>query len=98
MTRVRYKEKGRYRKIEIKGHTGAGKKGQDIVCAGVSTLLITLIAAMDSNEIKYSSDIKDGYGRVSSLDEGAKEAFNTVMCGLNALALMYPDNLVISGQ
>ncbi|MCH5199208.1 MAG: ribosomal-processing cysteine protease Prp [Oscillospiraceae bacterium] len=93
MTVIKYKERFRKRTIEIKGHTGAGKIGEDLVCAGVSALLITLIAALETNDIKFSSQVKDGYGRVSSLSPDAKAAFNTVMCGYNALSLLYPEHI-----
>lgn len=48
--------------IEIKGHANYDEEGKDIVCASVSTIVITTINAMlrfDKESIKYEQ--KDGY-------------------------------------
>ena len=42
--------------IEVSGHAGHAPPGQDIVCAGVSALVQTLLASIDSlagDKIKY---------------------------------------------
>ena len=91
MIRVRYKERNRKRKIGIEGHANTGPEGNDLVCAGVSTLALTLTAALDVNGIKYKSDVKDGYMLVRTIDPDAAPVFNTVMCGIETLRVMYPE-------
>jgi uncharacterized protein YsxB (DUF464 family) len=42
--------------IQVSGHAGHAPPGQDIVCAGVSALVQTLLASIDSlagDKIKY---------------------------------------------
>ena len=43
MTRIRYDPAGFVLRVE--GHAGAGRRGRDLVCAGLSTLCWTLLAA-----------------------------------------------------
>ena len=53
---------GKNDKIEILGHAMYDNFGKDIVCAGVSSIVITTVNAIltfDSNYIKY--EIKDDY-------------------------------------
>ena len=47
--------------LEVRGHAGYAPKGEDIVCAGVSTLWGTLLAALDAEE-------RSGNGSVSVRD------------------------------
>ena len=91
MIRVRYKERNRKRKIVIEGHANAGPEGNDLVCAGVSTLALTLQAALDVNEIRYNADVRDGYVMVRTRDPDAASVYNTVMCGIETLRVMYPE-------
>lgn len=49
------------KKISISGHAGYEEEGKDIVCASVSSMVITSVNAMvriDVNAIRY--DVKDG--------------------------------------
>ena len=48
--------------ITIKGHAGYAPLGQDIVCAGVSTLAQTLIASIEAlTEDAIQYDIQSGW-------------------------------------
>ena len=52
--------------LTIEGHSGFGKNGEDIVCAGISTLAYTLLNCMldeeSSGNIKLIRNIvRDGY-------------------------------------
>lgn len=42
MTRITVKTENGYRVLRMEGHAGAGQLGEDLVCAGISTLLLTL--------------------------------------------------------
>lgn len=50
--------------LEIKGHAGQGNKGEDIVCAAISTLFCTLCQALieSRNMLKANPVIKDKDG------------------------------------
>ena len=48
--------------ISVKGHAHYAEHGKDIVCAGVSTLVQTLVQSIDDlTEDKIKYDISSGY-------------------------------------
>ena len=55
--------------LVVKGHSNFAPKGSDIVCAGVSAIVIGGLNAIDSlvenNNIDY--EVSDGYVRMSNL-------------------------------
>lgn len=83
-------------KITIKGHANYAPIGQDIVCAGVSTLIQTLIQSVEeltADKIEYSMspgrvDIK--FWCLSDLTKGLVDAF---FIGIKLIASEYPNNV-----
>ena len=100
MTRVRYYPDEFH--IHVEGHAGAGKPGEDIVCAGISTLGFTLIAAADDYNMELFLNEADGVMDVRcSPSEETKEqcrtVFDTLAQGYELLAAKYPDNIKMVG-
>lgn len=59
MIKVRIKKNDKIDFVEVKGHADYDELGKDIVCASVSSIIITTINAMvriDSNSINYSDN------------------------------------------
>lgn len=89
------------RSIEIKGHSGYDEPGKDIVCAGVSTLVQTLIQSIEdltSDTIQYSMspgtvDIKHG-----NLSERAQAMIDSFFVGIRLIASEYPENVKLFGD
>ena len=87
--------------IKIKGHAGYDKPGKDIVCAGVSTLVQTLIQSIEeltSDKIQYSMspgtvDIKFG-----NLSERAQALTGSFFVGIRMIADEYPENVQLFGD
>lgn len=91
--------------VKAKGHAGAGKYGQDIVCAAVSCLMQTL--ANEVEEAVWESLVAmgvvahgDGWMRVKVTPNRESESCNMVEAwvklvqdGLDALAESYPENV-----
>ena len=83
-------------KITITGHANYAPIGQDIVCAGVSTLVQTLIQSVEeltADKIEYSMspgrvDIK--FWCLSDLTKGLVNAF---FIGVKLIESDYPDNV-----
>ena len=87
--------------VTASGHTGYGEQGEDIVCAGVSTLvqsaLLGLLQVAGLN-VKYTVDEKQGSLRFT-LPEKMTDAerhdadviLNTMLCGLNDFYTEYSD-------
>lgn len=82
----------------VKGHAGYAPIGQDIVCAGISTLVQTLIESIETltaDKIKYVSqpglvEIKHG-----DLSADTKLLIDSFFVGVGLIAETYPDNVRI---
>lgn len=94
-------------KIEISGHAGAGKKGQDIVCAAESMLVGALIRSLEiaknrgRTEFGYKEG-PEGSGEITiwanpwnnSVTE-VKAYFKMAVNGMKMLAEQYPEYVKI---
>lgn len=59
MIKISIKGEKKIEELSIKGHSGYEEKGKDIVCASVSSMLITTINAIikiDNNTIDYNEN------------------------------------------
>lgn len=86
------------RTITILGHAGFAPHGHDIVCAGVSTLVQTLIQAVEElteDEIQY--DIQPGTAviRYGNLSQQAQLLVDSFFLGIRSIAASYPNNVMI---
>jgi len=93
MINIIYNEAGQDMVLRAEGHAGYAPKGQDIVCAAVSTLMQSLAYSVDSGTVTCDPG-GDNILRVQasrSLDTLAK--FELVMDGLMLLAQQYPANV-----
>ncbi len=103
MTRVLFREYYDKSVITVEGHSGFDERGKDIVCAGISTLLCTLINCLRDEEsagrIKLLRDIvRDGYicFEIEYFDyakERTKAITETCVSGLYMLSEQYPEYL-----
>ena len=93
MITIIYGEKGKDMSLQASGHAGYAPKGQDIVCAAVSTLMQSLAYSVDSGTVTCDPG-GESILRVQasrSLDTLAK--FELVTDGLMLLAQQYPANV-----
>jgi uncharacterized protein YsxB (DUF464 family) len=82
--------------ITMNGHADYAPHGQDVVCAGVSTLIQTLIQSIEeltNDTIEYSMspgrvDIKHG-----NLSERAQALVDSFFIGIELIAGEFPDNV-----
>ena len=80
--------------VSVKGHAGYAEPGKDIVCAGISILVQTLIKSIEDlteDHIQYSIspgtvDIKHG-----KLSERAQTLMASFFIGVQMIADEYPD-------
>lgn len=88
--------------LTIKGHSGFGQQGEDIVCAGVSAIAYTAIGALaELADIKNYTE-KEGY-MICKIPEDVKEdlkpciriILETVVIGLRQIENVYKDYVVI---
>lgn len=101
MTKVIYREYYDNALFVVEGHSGFAENGEDVVCAGVSTLVCTLVNCMRDEEakgrLKLKRDIvRDGYVclEINSFDF-AKERISGItdacLTGLLMLQERYPE-------
>lgn len=105
MTKITCREYRDNMVIIAEGHSGYGDRGSDIVCAGISVLVYTLVNTLldeeASDRIKLVRRVvRDGYVyiEIERFDfsreriDGIIDAFNT---GLYMLSETYPDYIAI---
>lgn len=94
--------------LRVRGHAGAGERGHDLVCAGVSTLCRCLGRAAEhlasAGLLAEAPHIALGAGE-AAIDarplpahrDAAALVFWTAQVGLNELACAYPENVTLEG-
>ena len=85
-------------KIIIKGHSGHGLCGNDIVCSSVSSICITTVNAILSiYEDCITYDIKDGYLKINIIKHNkiVDALINNMLNLLNELKDQYKENVTI---
>ena len=82
--------------LTMTGHAGFAEYGEDIVCAGISALVQTLVEAVEEltdDELQY--EISAGYVDVKheALTERAQVLFDAFLIGVEMIAESYPENV-----
>ena len=88
-------------RVRILGHAGAGEKGEDVVCAGVSALAQTLAANVRhwqaSGKLKKEADISlsDGEGLISwepkhGYEAATRQVAVSICAGFELIAVELP--------
>lgn len=83
-------------RITVTGHANYAAIGQDIVCAGVSTLVQTLIQSVEELTIdKIQYDMQPGTVDIKfwSLSDLTKVLIDSFFIGIELIASEYPDNV-----
>lgn len=76
--------------LEVSGHAGAGPEGQDIVCAGVSGIIISASGAVEDRRLEAVEDIRDGYYRLKAEEPAVCLVIAQAVSGLKRVAELYP--------
>lgn len=81
-------------RISVTGHAGYAPHGQDIVCAGASTLYYTLRAALEAEEEAGRGSVTDRGGEIifaaaDGSGERARLIMDTVWRGYELMAEQY---------
>ncbi len=85
--------------IQMRGHAHYAKPGQDIVCAGVSALIQTLIQSVEElteDTIEYSMQPGSVDIKFWSLSDQAQVLVNSFFIGVESIAATYPENVRIA--
>ena len=93
------KEENLISKIEIKGHSLYAVYGKDIVCAGVSTMVITTVNAIiryQEKSISYNQDEGYVFLVVNEHDRVIDLLLENLISLLKELEKQYPKNIKIN--
>ena len=90
--------------LDITGHAEHGEKGEDIVCAAISTLFYTLGEALYESKHMMAEDVvfddEDGNGHLSCVPKKEYEAnvsliYWTILTGFELVAKNYKNNVIL---
>lgn len=88
-----------YKKIQVSGHAGFDVKGQDLVCAGVSSIVFGTLNAL--NEMECDVDIqvsKDIIIQIKNPDEKLYVILNMMMIQLRTIQEQYSNYIEIKQE
>lgn len=88
-------KKGR---IEIDGHAGYGRRGEDIVCAAVSALAYTLAESLENltdDSVKYSLTPGRAFIECQNLSDAGRLITESFLVGIKLIAGSYPEFIYI---
>jgi uncharacterized protein YsxB (DUF464 family) len=97
------RKNGHIIRFELWGHAGYAEAGQDIVCAGVSALVIAAANGLITHA-GVSRIVRQGNGRFTCLvrdipSERARDmadaVLGTMVSGVAAIAARHPENVVL---
>ena len=99
MIRAQYRKDGSSHFLKLTGHADYAEHGEDIVCAGASSLVYSLLGWLENNSEDMTYTVSDVHsGNVEITCEGgerAATAFEMAAIGLLQLADSYPDHVEI---
>lgn len=99
MIRVRYETDGREHRLTMEGHANYADRGDDIVCAGASSIVYALLGWLENNgQDQEFNCCEVESGNVRIYCEGGDRtaaAFEMTAIGLMQLADSYPDYVAI---
>ena len=84
--------------ITVNGHAEYDEYGKDIVCAGVTALVETLIASIEkltSDKTEYDISSGKAYIKYRDLSENAKTLVDSFFIGFCMIANEFPNNVRI---
>ena len=94
-----FTERGKLQGFEVKGHSGLAERGNDILCAAVSSACYMTVNTL-TEVLKLDVNVKvneDGYMKavVSSVTDEAENLLKGFQIHINALAKDYQKNLKV---
>lgn len=75
-------------RLTVQGHAGFAPRGQDIVCAAASALMLALCERLQEKNLVRELVMRPGY--ISVAMRGAERETELIKCGLRQLERRYP--------
>ena len=86
------KAEQKIKSILVKGHSNSAPKGEDLICAGVSSIIIGGANAIQNPEC-YTFKTQDGYFEITELKTANEHDYNvldTILVQLKTIEETYP--------
>lgn len=100
MIRVDYTVGDLGHELTITGHAGYSDHGNDIVCAGVSAIVFTLLGFLDNHPEdigRIGAKVQSGNVHVRCVGgEKTSTAFDMAVIGLQQISMKYPENVRVT--
>lgn len=90
--------------FEAEGHSGYSRSGKDIVCAGISAILTTLVNSLDElteAKLQFEQNPKNGYMKLLVEDNNSEYVqllFRSSHLGLNEIQENYSKYLKLTNR
>jgi len=94
------KNEGIIEEITIAGHAGYAAKGEDIVCAAVSSVAITSVNDINALDDSVNYVEKDGYLKITVKKDTEinQKILNNMVVTLQELESQYPKNILVRNE
>ena len=92
--------KSKYINIEVDGHAGSNDIGKDVVCAAVSTIVLTLTRAMNQIQATgFEATLQNGHAVIKCRNTKANRPYiHMALSGFVMLDGMYPQYIELDKQ
>lgn len=97
-----YKKEGHIRGFQFSGHAGFARRGKDIVCAGVSALVLNTINSIETfTDDEFTCEVQEENGDVSfemvnSPSEKAALLLDSLVLGVTAIKDTYTKYITVN--
>ena len=100
MIRAAFSIRGSEAEFTVKGHSGAGEQGEDIICAAVSSAAyMTVNTVTEVLGVETHAEDSDGYMHFSSRgSDAAADIVRGFRLHMEQLAEQYPDYVTIKTE
>ena len=100
MIRAAFTIRGDTAEFTVKGHSGAGEQGEDILCAAVSSAAyMTVNTVTEILGVEADAEDSDGYMRFRSCgSQSAADIVKGFRLHMEQLAKQYPDHVTITTE
>lgn len=95
MVNVTVKEEDLSLSLEIKGHANFSEKGEDLVCAGVSSIVFGMLNVLNEFNYDFSYQIEDNFVYLSTSSKETKLMFEVMLIQLQTIENDYNEYIKI---
>lgn len=85
--------------LTVNGHAESAREGHDLVCAGISAIVLGGVSALKDGDSCYAFEDKKGHVKLTRVTEGISvhdsTVIETVLAQIGSVASSYPKNVTL---